>query len=114
MSKTNSARKEIDIIDMLSYDSGHAAGYVEGRMDGYEIGYKECAKKYRKMKKIRKKKIMQFLSNYCLPKCIGVLLLIFTVFTIKVLDGEATFAILSVPLACGLIFRNNIKWFRTK
>ena len=60
MSKTNSARKEIDIIDMLSYDSGHAAGYVEGRMDGYEIGYKECAKKYRKMKKIRKKRLCSF------------------------------------------------------
>lgn len=43
-------------------------------------------------------------------KIIGAFLLAFTVFSVYLLDGEATIAIITVPIGLGMIFSRNICW----
>lgn len=101
----NTARKIIDMIDMYSYDSGYAAGYSEGRDDGYEIGYSECMNDLRRGRKRRhtnRKRQLYLIKQ----RAVGVLCLALTAFSVAVLNGDATFALLGVPIGCGLIFCN--------
>lgn len=113
MNNGTSARKVIDIIDSQSYEAGYTAGYSDAEANGYEEGYRACQLDYqrkvkeRKQSKIReKRRQLYFLKQ----KVIGVFFLIFTIFSVKLLDGDATIALFTVPLGLTLIFSKE-KWW---
>lgn len=106
----------MDIIDMISYESGLATGYLEGRDDGYEIGYHTCELYIRKREKAKKKRLLYFI----LQKTIGILLAVITLFMcIFILDGDWTFGLIGMPVSIGMIFSRkmllvNQYWFKCK
>lgn len=113
MSNDTSARKIIDIIDAQSYEAGYTAGYSEAESKGYAEGYQACRLEYRqkareqKQLKIReKRRRLYFLKQ----KVVGVFMLVLTIFAVKLLDGDATIALLTVPLGLALIFSKE-KWW---
>ena len=109
MGGENTVKKVVDIVDMYSYDSGYAGGYLEGRKDGYEIGYYACKRaQKRKAKRLRKQKINQIKQRlyFVRQKISGAAILFITALCVKVLNGDATFALLSVPIGCYLMFSN--------
>lgn len=94
MNDSTSARKVIDIIDSQSYEAGYAAGYSEAE------DYKKRARKLKQLKIQEKRRRLYFLKQ----KVTGVFLLVLTIFAVKLLDGDATIALLTVPLGLALIF----------
>lgn len=95
--------EKMDIIDMISYDSGYVNGYTEGRGDGYEVGYEDCAH-VRRIEKIRENKERSHNSR---QRLYGYLLLIITVISTRII-GDATAAFILVPAALGLIFEKQL------
>lgn len=107
MNSGTSARKVIDIIDLQSYEAGYAAGYSEAEEKSFDEGYQACQLDYKKrareqkqLKIQEKRRRLYFLKQ----KTVGVFLLVFTIFAVKLLDGDATIALLTVPLGLALIF----------
>lgn len=90
----------MDIIDMKSYDAGYTSGLVEGIGNGYEIGYNLCLRKVKNELKEVKKRRLYFLKQ----RLAGIFLLIFTFSCIIALDGDATIALVTVPLSILLMF----------
>lgn len=89
---------KIDIIDQQSYEIGYAAGLVDGYDDAYKSGYQRCMRDERR----RKEREMY----YILQKALGSIMLAVTVLCIIVLDGDATIALLLLPIILCLIFSN--------
>ena len=97
-----------NVVDVASpYDIGYATGYSMGKVIGYDVGYEECREDYRRKLReqrekeyVKKKRQLYFLKQ----KLIGVLFLIITAFTVMLLEGDATIAVLTVPIGVGLIF----------
>lgn len=113
MSKGTSARKVIDIIDSQSYEAGYTAGYSDAEAKGYDEGYRACQIDYRRKIKERKQLKIQRKQHrlyFLKQKVIGIFFLIFTIFAVKLLDGNATIALLMVPLGLMLIFSKK-KWW---
>ncbi len=113
MNNGTSARKVIDIIDSQSYEAGYTAGYSDAETKGYNEGYRACQLDYRRKVKERKQSMIQEKRRrlyFLKQKVIGVFFLIFTIFAIKLLDGDATIALLTVPLGLTLIFSKE-KWW---
>ena len=113
MNKGTSARKVIDIIDSQSYEAGYTAGYSDAESKSYDEGYRACqldykqrAKEQKQLKIQEKRRRLYFLKQ----KVIGVFFLVFTIFAIKLLDGDATIALLTVPLSLMMIFSKE-KWW---
>ena len=107
MNNSTAARKVIDIIDSQSYETGYLAGYCDAEAKGYHEGYRACQLDYRRKVKERKQLKIQEKRRrlyFLKQKVIGVFLLIFTIFAVKLLDGDATVAMLTVPLGLTLIF----------
>lgn len=101
MNNTTSARKIIDIIDSRSYETGYEEGYQACQLD-----YLRKAKERKQLKIQEKRRRLYFLKQ----KVIGVFFLIFTIFAVKLLDGDATIALLTVPIGLTLIFSKE-KWW---
>lgn len=93
-------KKVMDIIDLQSYEAGYSTGYSEAELIGYDTGYRAGLLDYKKRIKEWKQRRLYFLKQ----KAIGVFLLVFTVFATKALEGDATMAILTLPLGLALIF----------
>lgn len=113
MNNGTSARKVIDIIDSQSYKAGYTAGYSDAEAKGYDEGYRACQIDYRRKIKDRKQSKLQEKRRrlyFLKQKVIGVFFLIFTIFAVKLLDGDATVAFLTVPLGLTLIFSKE-KWW---
>lgn len=71
--------------------------------DAYETGYADgMADMRRRYRRRQEKKARRW--YYIKQKLYGVAVLIATVFTVWVLDGDATIAIITVPLGLGCIF----------
>lgn len=108
-----SARKNTDIIDMQSYESGYASGYTEGEKEGYESGYYQCRKEFHEKIMQRKKKKAEYKRRqfyFLKQKMIGVLLLLVTIWAVMWLEGDVTIAILTIPIALLLIFSKEKCW----
>ena len=92
--------ENMDVIDIMSYEAGYAAGYCEADVDGYESGYIACCleqrRKERELK--REKKLVLYL------RLAGLFLLLLTAFIVVIGDGDATPALFTVPLALYFIF----------
>ena len=58
-----------------------------------------------KEREIRNKKRHLY---FAIQKVLGLLLLMFTAFVVKVLEGDATVALLTVPVSCVLIFSKEL------
>ena len=104
-----SAAKVLDVIDLQSYDAGYAAGYLDGKTYGYDTCRKDYRKKAREHKQHRdamRRRRLYFLKQ----KLIGVFLLVITIFMTWILDGDATMAILTVPISLLLIFSKKKYW----
>lgn len=113
MNNGTSARKVIDIIDSQSYEAGYTAGYSDAEAKGYDEGYRACQLDYRRRAKERKQSKIQEKRRrlyFLKQKVVGVFLLVLTVFMVKILDGDATIALLTVPLGLTLIFSKE-KWW---
>lgn len=113
MNKGTSARKVIDIIDSQSYEAGYTAGYSDAESKSYDEGYRACQLDYKQRAKERKQLKIQEKRRrlyFLKQKVIGVFFLVFTIFAIKLLDGDATIALLTVPLGLMLIFSKE-KWW---
>jgi len=113
MGNANSARKIIDIIDAQSYEAGYSTGYTDAEKKSYEEGYKACrldyqkkVKELKKQKKEEKRRRLYFLKQ----KTVGVFMLILTIFAVKLLEGDATIALLTVPISLMLIFSKEKCW----
>ncbi len=88
-----------DVIDMQSYDSGYAAGYLAGREDGFEIGYEKCRmKKRREILSDRLEKLY-----FTKQRAAGAVVLVISAVSIVVLNGDATFALIGVPLGGAML-----------
>lgn len=90
MNSGTSARKTIDVLDSRSYETG------------YTTGYRTCQLDYNERERER---WLYFLKQ----KAVGVFLLLLTILAIKLLDGDATIALLTIPLGLMLIFSKE-KW----
>lgn len=113
MNSGTSARKVIDIIDSQSYEAGYAAGYSEAEEKSFDEGYQACQLDYKKRAKERKQLKIQEKRRrlyFLKQKVVGVFLLILTIFAVKLLEGDATIALITVPLSLGLIFSKE-KWW---
>lgn len=113
MNSGTSARKVIDIIDSQSYEIGYTAGYSDAENHGYDEGYRACQCDYQKRAKERKQLKIQEKRRrlyFLKQKVVGVFLLILTIFAIRLLDGDTTIALLTVPLGLTLIFSKE-KWW---
>lgn len=113
MSNGTSARKVVDVIDAQSYEAGYTAGYSEAESKGYEEGYQACRLEFKQ--KIREQKQLKIRERrrrlyFLKQKVIGVFMLVLTIFAVKLLDGDATIALLTVPLGLILIFSKE-KWW---
>lgn len=113
MNSGTSARKVIDIIDSQSYEAGYAVGYSEAESKSYDECYRTCQLYYKKkarerkrLKNQEKRRRLYFLKQ----KVVGVFLLVLTIFAVKLLEGDATIALITVPLGLGLIFSKE-KWW---
>ena len=110
MNGGTSARKVIDIIDSQSYEAGYAAGYSEAEEKALKKVIRRVSlitRKERKQLKIQeKRRRLYFLKQ----KVVGVFLLILTIFAVKLLEGDATIALITIPLGLGLIFSKE-KWW---
>lgn len=113
MNSGTSTRKVIGIIDSQSYEAGYAVGYLEAERKIFDEGYHKCQLDYKRkernrkqLKKREKERRLYFLKQ----KAVGVFLLIFTIFVVKLLDGDVTIALLTVPLGLGLIFSKENWW----
>lgn len=113
MNTANSAKKIIDIIDAQSYEAGYSTGYADAEAKSYEEGYEACrldyqkkAKDLKRLKKEEKRRRLYFLKQ----KTVGVFLLILTIFAVKLLDGDATISLLTVPIGLMLIFSKEKCW----
>lgn len=113
MNNGTSARKVIDIIDARSYEAGYTAGYSEAESKSYGEGYQACrlefrqkAREQKQLKNRERRRRLYFLKQ----KVIGVFMLILTIFAVKLLDGDATIALLTVPLSLALIFSKEKLW----
>lgn len=95
MNNGTSARKIIDIIDSRSYETGYEEGYRACQLD-----YRKRAKERKQLKIQQNRRRLYFLKQ----KVIGAFFLVFTIFAVKALDGDATIALLTVPLGLMLIF----------
>lgn len=73
-------------------DSIHTKYYQEG----YEAGYKACTKIHvRKMKR----------RNYFIKqKIIGAMILVLTIFSAALLEGDLTISFLTAPIGCMFLF----------
>lgn len=98
----NAVRKVMDIIDMESYDSGYATGYVEGCDDGYKAGVKE-----RKQQQIEEDRRWLY---FAVQKLIGGVILFSTALTTMILEGDATISLFTVPVGLTLIFSKKKCW----
>lgn len=113
MNSGTSARKVINIIDSQSYKAGYAAGYSEAEEKGYDEGYQACQLDYKKRARERKQLKIQEKRRrlyFLKQKVIGVFLLILTIFAVKLLEGDATIALITVPLGLVLIFSKEKCW----
>ena len=113
MNSGTSTRKVIDIIDSQSYEAGYAAGYSEAEKKGFDEGYQACQLDYKKRVKERKQLKIQEKRRrlyFLKQKVVGVFLLILTIFAVKLLEGDATIALITIPLGLGLIFSKE-KWW---
>ena len=82
----------MDIIDQESYRAGYNAGAAES----YTIYRKRLEREYGRF--------IYFLKQ----KLLGVLLLVVTFLTVKLLNGDATIAIFTVPYGLALICGRNM------
>lgn len=96
---------KIDIIDQQSYEIGYAAGLADKNNEAYEMGYRECLKdeRRRKNKEIRERTRKTY---YILQKTLGVAALAVMCLMVRVMDGDATIALLLLPVILALIFSN--------
>lgn len=113
MSKGTHARRVIDIIDSRSYEASYTAGYSDAEAKeydedhrAYQIDYQRKIKERKRSKIQEKRRRLYFLKQ----KVIGVFFLIFTIFAVKLLDGDATIALLTIPIGLKLIFSKE-KWW---
>lgn len=91
MNSGTSARKALDVFDSRPYETGYATGYRTR-----QFNYKKRAKERR----------LYFLKQ----KVAGAFLLVLTLFAVKLLEGDATVALITVPLGLGLIFSKEQLW----
>lgn len=113
MNSGTSARKVIDIIDSQSYEAGYAAGYSEAAGNSFNEGYQACRLDYKKRAMKRKQlkmKEKQRRLYFLKQKLVGVFLLALTILAVKLLEGDATIAFITVPLGLMLIFSKE-KWW---
>lgn len=80
---------------------------------GYDAGYEACQRdqqrrllKQKQQKEALRKKELYFLKQ----KLIGVLCLVYTVIAVIVMDGDATVALVTVPLGLAMIFSRTMLW----
>lgn len=93
-------REFIDIIDQTSYEYGEVSGYIDGQAIGYELGYRACVLKNKKLQRKRARRRLYFIKQ----RLIGIAILLFTVLMAWLLDGDATLAIITIPIGILLIF----------
>lgn len=91
----------IDIFDWDSYNAGYIKGYEECKAD-----YRRRIRERRESKYAERRRWLYFLKQ----KVIGVLLLVATVIMVKVLEGDATIALFTVPVSLMLIFSREKCW----
>ena len=99
--------EEMNFTSSESYGIGYAVGYSEGENYGYDLGYKKCQIDYKKKaeeEKIQKNNVKKRRLYFLKQKLMGVLILLYTICTAYVLDGDGTIALLTVPMALMLIF----------
>ncbi len=85
---------------MQSYDSGYVAGYLAGQTDGFETGYAKCRlEKRRQLRDDRMEKLY-----FTKQRIAGAFVLAVSVVSAVLLNGDATFALIGVPLGCAMIF----------
>lgn len=96
----------INMIDQRAYEAGWEAGYNDGLEGGFENGYragiKEAQKRAierRKKREAEQKEAVYFLKQ----RLVGMLVLLLTIGGVAFSDGDATFALLMLPLALWLI-----------
>lgn len=80
---------------------------------GFDKGYKACQLDYKKRAKERKQLKIQEKRRrlyFLKQKVVGVFLLVLTIFAVKLLEGDATIALITIPLGLGLIFGKE-KWW---
>ena len=90
--------------------------YSDAESKSYDEGYRACKLDYRQRAKERKQLKIQEKRRrlyFLKQKVIGVFFLVFTIFAIKLLDGDATIALLTVPLSLMMIFSKE-KWWKLR
>lgn len=97
----------MDIIDMQSFQAGYAAGYAEGHEKAYEDGYYDGRRSHRNQmnarrqkKRLRNKRFLYFTRQ----KIVGILMLLFTILSVKILDGDISIGLITIPVGLMLIF----------
>lgn len=93
--------KMFDTVEPQSYDTGYLEGYR-----ACQLAYKKRAKYRKQLRMQKKRRQLYFLKQ----KLIGVLILFLTILAVKILDGDATIALITVPLGFILIFTKE-KWW---
>lgn len=100
---------ESDVIDMISYDSGFACGYSEGRKEGFDVGW-YCYKlgmmqersKRKRIRKAKKERLLYFLKQ----KLLGMGLLIISISGALIPNFDGAGTLLLAPFALWIIFTN--------
>lgn len=103
----NTARKIIELGDY------QFCNYTYGYETGFEAGYKACEEDRKRLEVERKeRRLKENRRRLCFvkQKLIGVLMIFLTGFIVKILDGDATIAVITVPLACTMIFSKKKIW----
>lgn len=100
MNNNYANREFIDIIDQMSYEYGEVSGYIDGQAIGYELGYRACVLKNKKLQRKRARRRLYFIKQ----RLTGVCFLLFTALMVWLLDGDATLAVFTIPIGLLLIF----------
>lgn len=94
------AEREMDIIDIQSYEVGEVSGYLAGVNVGYEMGYRSCM--LNDLKEVRKQEEER--SYFMKQKMVGILALLFTILLVMINDRDATIALLTLPITWACLF----------
>lgn len=90
-------------MDQQTYGLGYIDGYDSGYSDGYNecvLNYKKTSEEHRLQEIEMKKRRLYFFKQ----KLLGWIGLLGTILAVHLLDGDATVAIITVPMSLGLIF----------
>lgn len=91
--------REIDLVDMQSYEAGYASGCLDGTEAGYEVGYYDGKREFRRLVKRKKEDSLYFIRQ----KTFGIFMLLATVILIHLCDGDATIALCTIPTGLMLV-----------